>query len=440
MKTINKIKRNNKSKKAEVPSFFASDKKLFKIFSLIAIAINVIMVSYLTVSIILPFYNNYSIMNALSYFGWPLYTTLMLFIWLPGLFVAFNMYRKKRFTDYQFILEKRSIMRAAVILLVPTFGISALFFIFRKRFVMSERFKAYQKEHGDDLRSQLWLSDSRPMRASESASLGIAWLVVILWSAIIIFPIYKLVKQTFNGNLEFLLGASDGYSFSFKHFTRLFENYAYMKWMGNTLFISFITMVIVVILSSFSAFIYSRYRFKTKKTSLLLVMTLGLIPAAAAIAAYYVLSVILDQGLHLGAKWLLIFIYAGGGTVGNIFILKGYLDNISTELDDAARIDGCSKARLFFRVILPLMKPMLAITAIGSFTGPFGDFILPGILFNDPSNFTLAQGLQMLATGTSADQTAFAAGAIIIAVPITAIIMISQTLLTKGGAAGGVKG
>lgn len=438
METLTNETMSNNDLALNERSFFHKERKQFKALSIAMIAITSLFSLYFVLALALPFCGERGLMDAVPYFGWPIYALLFLFVWIPGTFVAFNMYRKKRYNDFQLILEKKSIMRTALLLMIPTLFTSLIFLRFRSVFVETKEFKAYAKKASNE--SQIWLSDSRPMKATESASLGLAWLVVVFWAIIIVFPIYKLIKQTFNGELELTLAPSSHYSFSFKHFTRLFDNYLYLDWMWNTLFIAIITMIVVVVLSTFSAYIYSRFRFKTKKASLLLVMTLGIIPAAAAIAAYYVLSVILSQGLNLNAKWLLIFLYAGGGTVGNIFVLKGYLDNISTELDDAAKIDGCSKMGTFFRVIFPLMKPMIAITAVGAFVGPFGDFILPGILFSDPKDFTLAQGLQSLASGNGADQTAFAAGSIIIAVPITIIIIISQTLLTKGSTAGGVKG
>ncbi len=419
-------------------SFFVEERKKIKWITNISLAIISLFIIYFLLVLTLPFMGVRDLIKNIPYFGWPLISVLMLLVWVPALFISFGAKRIVHFTDYQLILEQKTIARYAILLALPSCFVSLLLFTAKKFIHDSKDFRTFNEKNNQS--TQIWLSDKRPMKASESAALGLSWIVVLFWLLIIIYPIYQLVKTTFNSNLFMKLGPSEQFTFSTKHFTRLFKNYKYWQWMSNTLFIAVITMIIVVIVSSFAAYVYSRNRFKSKKASLLLVMTLGLIPAAAALAAYYVLSVVMDRGLGMNARWLLIFIYSGGGAVGNIFILKGYLDNISTEIDDAARVDGLSKVKVFWKVILPLMKPMLAISAIGAFVGPFGDFILPGILFVEPSDFTLAQGLQGLASGQGSDETAFAAGAIIIAVPITIIVMVSQTMLTKGSTAGGVKG
>lgn len=418
-------------------SYFNTERKWFTIISITSMAIIAALTSYFIITIIIPFFGNYWLINNVKYFGWPIWALLLLFIWVPGLFISVNLYRKRKLTDFQLILERKKINRALLMLAIPTVGISLIAMKTSTSYYYNSRdFERHiRSSENDD--AQIWLKDDRPATSGAAASLGLSWLVIAMWSAIIIFPIYKLIKETFNGDLQQRLGSSGSYTFSFKHFKRLFDNYNYLDWMWNTLFISIITMIIIVVLSTFASYIYSRNRFKSKKTTLLLIMTLGLMPSTAAIVSFYILSIILKKTSGLDGRWLLIFLYSGGGVVGSIFNLKGYLDGISTELDDAATIDGASKLGIFFRIIFPLMKPMLPIVAIGSFVGPFGDYIMPQILFKDAHNWTLAQGLQHM---QNTDETAFAAGAILIAVPITTIIAISQKLMVKDTTAGGVKG
>ncbi|WP_100254346.1 ABC transporter permease subunit [Spiroplasma clarkii] len=117
------------------------------------------------------------------------------------------------------------------------------------------------------------------------------------------------------------------------------------------------------------------------------------------------------------------------------------MDNLSTEIDDAAKIDGCGNWAIFTKIILPLAKPMLSVIALWSFLGPFGDVILPAILARDSSELTMASGLQSLINATSVRQEgAFAAGALVIAIPITMMFMLLQKNITTGLSAAGVKG
>jgi len=117
------------------------------------------------------------------------------------------------------------------------------------------------------------------------------------------------------------------------------------------------------------------------------------------------------------------------------------MDTISRELDDAAKIDGAGPIRLFIRILLPLITPILAIVALTNFMLPIFDFILPSIILHDRSKLTLAVGLyQFVNEKYSSNFTVFAAGAILIAVPIAAVYLFLQKYLISGLAAGGTKG
>jgi arabinogalactan oligomer/maltooligosaccharide transport system permease protein len=138
---------------------------------------------------------------------------------------------------------------------------------------------------------------------------------------------------------------------------------------------------------------------------------------------------------------MLILIYSGGGIAGNTFILKGYIDSISTELDDAARIDGCSSMQVYRLIIMPIAKPMLAIIALWSFIGPFMDYLLPRVLLTNPKSFTLAAGLfTLISDFRTLNQPAFAAGGLLTAVPIVILFIVLQKQLVSGLSQGSVKG
>ncbi len=117
------------------------------------------------------------------------------------------------------------------------------------------------------------------------------------------------------------------------------------------------------------------------------------------------------------------------------------MDSISTELDDAAKIDGCSNMQVYRLIIMPIVRPMLSIIALWSFIGPFMDYLLPRVLLTNPNQYTLAQGLYTLMNNRETlNQPAFAAGGLLTAVPIVILFAVLQKQLISGLAQGSVKG
>ena len=291
-------------------------------------------------------------------------------------------------------------------------------------------------------KSDLYLSDKQPLTVGGKIALAISYVFLIAWAIIVIWPISQVVISSFNGEQANRLIIGGKFSFSFKHFETLFKDTLYLKWMGNTLYISIITAILVIIIVSFTGYAYSRYRFKGKKASLMTVMLIQTIPSFVGITAYFTMySIVSDIIPVFSRQMMLILIYAGGGIAGNTIILKGYLDSISTELDDAAKIDGCSSMKIYSLIIMPIARPMLAIIGLWSFIGPFGDFLLPRVLLNSASDYTLAAGLQTLISDErTINQPAFTAGALLTAVPIVILFIVLQKQLVSGLSNGATKG
>jgi arabinogalactan oligomer/maltooligosaccharide transport system permease protein len=200
--------------------------------------------------------------------------------------------------------------------------------------------------------------------------------------------------------------------------------------------------VLTILIVSFTGYAYSRFRFKGRKPSLMAIMLIQTIPSFAGITAYYTMYSILNSINPIFTRQLmLIMIYVGGGIASNTFILKGYIDSISTELDDAAKIDGCSNMQVYRLIIMPIVRPMLAIIALWSFIGPFMDYLLPSVLLTNPESYTLAAGLFTLINNRETlNQPAFAAGGLLTAIPIVILFAALQKQLVSGLAKGSVKG
>lgn len=299
-------------------------------------------------------------------------------------------------------------------------------------------------------KNEMYLSDKQPLTKLGVMGLVLSYIILILWAFIIIWPISQIVITSFNGNLMNTVGATriiigaDNYRFSLENFSILMNDTLYLKWVGNTLFIGIATALLTVLLVSFTGYVYSRFRFKGRKPTLMAIMLVQTIPAFAGITAYFVMYSIMSGILPAFTKqMMLILIYSAGGIAGNTFILKGYLDSISMELDDAGKIDGCSNMQVYRLIIMPIAKPMLAIIALWSFIGPFMDFFLPRVLLGDPKNFTLAAGVYTFVTdqnSASYNEVNFVTGALLSSVPIVLMFIFLQKYLVSGLSKGSVKG
>nr|WP_300005608.1 sugar ABC transporter permease [Tissierella sp.] len=291
-------------------------------------------------------------------------------------------------------------------------------------------------------KDKLYLSDRPPLTTFGKINLGLIYLVLISWSIAIIWPLYQMVLSAFNGKQGKYLILNNKFEFSLKHFKYLFEDTLYLTWVKNTLFISIATALLTLIIVSLTGYAYSRYRFKGRKASLMAIMLIQTIPAFAGITAFFTMHSIVSSIIPAFSRQLmLILIYAGGGIASNTFILKGYIDSISTELDDAAKIDGCSNIQIYRLIIMPIARPMLAIIFLWSFIGPFMDYLLPKVLLTSPKSYTLAAGLFTLINDfRTINQPAFAAGGLLTAIPIVILFIALRKQLISGLSKGSVKG
>ncbi len=278
------------------------------------------------------------------------------------------------------------------------------------------------------------------MKKNKIIRLTISYLIILLMCVVVIYPLLWVIGSSFNPG-QSLSGASMfPKNPTTAHYTYLFdsEKSNYISWYMNSLKISIITMISTVILVSFTAYSFSRYRFIGRKNGLLTFLVLQMIPNFAALIAIFVLANrtgLIDT--HLG----LILIYVGGQIPMNTWLMKGYLDTIPKELDESAKMDGASHMRIFVQIIMPLAKPIIAVVALFAFIAPFGDFILARIMLRSNEKFTMGVGLyEMVAKQFGKEFTTFAAGSVLIAIPIAILFLCFQKYFVSGLTAGGTKG
>lgn len=278
------------------------------------------------------------------------------------------------------------------------------------------------------------------MKRQKYIRLSLTYLVVLVMFAIILYPIAWIIGSSFNPGQSLSGSSIIPKNATLAHYKELFdlERSNYLYWYWNSLKVSFSTMILTVILVSFTAYSFSRYRFVGRKNGLLTFLVLQMIPNFAALIAIYILAVftgLLDK--HLG----LILVYVGGQIPMNTWLMKGYLDTIPKELDESAKIDGAGHLRIFFQIVMPLATPIISVVALFAFIAPFADFIIASILLRSEKKYTLAVGLyDMVAKQFGAEFTTFAAGAVLIAIPIAILFLSFQRYFVSGLTAGGTKG
>ncbi len=234
------------------------------------------------------------------------------------------------------------------------------------------------------------------------------------------------------------------HQWGFDNYIALFQNSGssainFPRWFLNTLVVAIFSCIISTISVLAVAYTFSRLRFGARKKLMNVAMILGMFPGfMTMIAIYYLLKAMgLNQNLIA-----LVICYSSGAGMG-FQISKGFFDTIPRALDEAATIDGATKNQIFWRIILPMSKPIVVYTVLTSFIGPWCDFILAKIIMGDARDlYTVAIGLQSMVSPEFINQyyKQFLAGSVLVAVPITTLFLIMQRYYVEGVTAGGVKG
>ncbi len=236
-------------------------------------------------------------------------------------------------------------------------------------------------------------------------------------------------------------------TFSLRHYRWLFnhpEEAPFPRWLWNTVSIALCAAALTVFLAAFAAYAISRMRFKGRKPGLMFLLISNMFPGIGMATAIYLLAIDLGdiwKPLGPGYKLIVILVYLGGALGGNVWLMKSFFDTLPMELDESAKVDGASHARIYFQIIIPLARPILATIFFFSFISAFNEYVLASVLLNgEPNNYTMAFGIQQFVAGRESRWGPFAAAAIIAGVPIMIVFQFVQKFLVSGLTAGAVKG
>ena len=270
----------------------------------------------------------------------------------------------------------------------------------------------------------------------------LVYTVLLVLGLIWISPLVYLVLHSFRDEGLSTVSYLIPKTYSFKNYIELFTDTAtlnFPRWFMNTFVVAIFSCIISTLAVLMVSYSFSRLRFKARKPLINIGMILGMFPGfMTMIAIYYLLKAMgLTQTLVA-----LVICYSAGAGLG-YQISKGFFDTIPRALDEAATIDGATRNQIFWKIILPMSKPIVVYTVLTSFIGPWCDFILVNIIMRDnEANFTVARGLYSWTDQQKINDNYrfFLSGSVVVAIPITALFLYMQKYYVEGVTAGGVKG
>lgn len=285
-----------------------------------------------------------------------------------------------------------------------------------------------------------------PVQANRRGMIALRLFILILASIFALYPFLIVIGTSLSTSQSISTASIIPSEISLQNYQTLFTNEQtpVLRWLLNSIIVSGTSTIITLALTTLAAYSFSRFRFRGRRTGLLATLIIQVFPSVVAlVAVYLLLQQIGNFAPFFGLNSLggVILIYTGGALGSNAWLMKGYFDTIPHEIDESAMVDGATHWTTFTRIILPLIRPILAVVGILAFVGTFNDYLIPRVLLRDRDTLTLAVGL----TGFLDNQFArnwgiFAAGALVGTFPIIIIFLLLQTQIVSGLSSGAVKG
>jgi arabinogalactan oligomer/maltooligosaccharide transport system permease protein len=225
--------------------------------------------------------------------------------------------------------------------------------------------------------------------------------------------------------------------FSLKNFTDVLTEQPFGRWLLNSVLVSVMTTLLGVFLACTAAYAFSRFRFPGRDSGMLAFLVSQMFPGTLMLIPLFIIIV---KWLGLGNTfWGLVIVYATTAIPFCVWMLKGYFDTIPIDIEESALIDGASRQTIFLRIILPLSTPAIAITALFSFMTAWNEFILASVFLESEAMYTAPVGLRFFVGGFSSQWGFFAAGSVIVSLPVVILFLYLQKYLVSGLTAGSVK-
>ncbi len=278
-------------------------------------------------------------------------------------------------------------------------------------------------------------------KASRRLGNTIVYIVLVIISAIWLFPFFGIVLESLRCETPMQVSYLWPKEIGFDNYVRLFTETDFLIWFKNTAIMGVATAVLQTVFTLSMSYVLSRLRFKGRKGLMNLMLVLGMFPGFLTMILIY--KVFSEMGLTMNmAPVGLIIVYCASSGMG-YYISKGFFDTIPKSLDEAARVDGATRFQVFYKVILPLAKPIVIYTVLMGFMAPWGDFMLASYIIHENSaGMSVAVGVYewLSKTMVNTNYTMFCAAGVIVAVPVTAVFLALQKYYVEGVTGGAVKG
>ena len=278
------------------------------------------------------------------------------------------------------------------------------------------------------------------LRASRAISNTVIYAILIVMSVIWLFPFVCIVLQSFRIESTGQVGYVIPQKWGWDNYIAIFRS-DFKRWYLNTFIIALFNAVLQTVIVLCMSYTLSRFRFKMRQPLMRFMLILGMFPGMLSMIILY--RVLKDLGLtQENAVPGLILVYVASSGMG-YYVSKGFFDTIPKSLDEAARVDGATRAQVLYKIILPLSKPIVIYTLLTAFMAPWGDYVFAQYVSNNTSTgMNVAVGLY---NWLSLDQinkkyTMFCAGGVLVAVPVTVLFMCLQRYYVEGVTGGAVKG
>lgn len=269
-------------------------------------------------------------------------------------------------------------------------------------------------------------------------------ILLITVSMLSIFPFLWLISTSLKGAGENIFAYPPNFfpsDFTFENYIGVWHKVNFLKYFFNSFVVAFFTVILNLIFSSMAAYPLARMEFKGKKAAFFGVLATIMIPFQAIMLPIYLIILKLNLIDSAGAvPGYLGLILPFAVSAFGIFLMRQAFLAIPKEMEEAAIVDGCNSWQIFFKVLLPMVKPTLAILAIFTFIGSWGEFLWPSIVLSDEKMFTLPVGINNLQGIFSSNWRYIAAGSIISIIPIIIFFLSLQRYFIAGENEGAVKG
>jgi len=278
-------------------------------------------------------------------------------------------------------------------------------------------------------------------KASRRISNAIVYVVLTIITVIWLFPFFGLVMESFKVNTRAMDGELIPLAFGLDNYIRLFTETDFLHWFKNTTIMGVATAVLQTFFVLSMSYTLSRLRFKGRRFLMNFMLILGMFPGFLTMILIY--KVFADLGLTMNhAPAGLIIVYCASSGMG-YYVSKGFFDTIPKSLDEAARVDGATRWQVFYKLIMPLSKPIVIYTILMGFMAPWGDFMLASYIIHENSaGMNVAVGVYewLSKTMVNTNYTMFCAAGVIVAIPVTTVFLLLQKYYVEGVTGGAVKG